>query len=191
MMYVKNDEEIRRYIADGSPRDGEPAHAEGGDHAHDHDAVLMPAYGDVVSRSELEDLVAAFKALSGMVAPDRGTPARDGYDLARRWRCFDCHGAAGSGGLPNPGSFVGFIPGWYGADFEDLVRDREEFDTWILEGTISRLAEHPIARRFLARQKIVMPPYPDLTQEELDNLWAYVEWLQETDGGLRGKIQPW
>jgi mono/diheme cytochrome c family protein len=182
MMYVKSDEEIRRYIAEGAPGD---------DPAHEHDTVTMPAYGDVVGKAELEDLVATFKVLSGMVAPARDTPARAGRDLAREWRCFSCHGPGGSGGLPNPGSFTGFIPGWYGADFEDLVRDRREFNTWIREGTIPRLAGHPIARHFLARQVVPMPAYRELTAEQLDDLWAYVEWLEETDGGHRGEVPPW
>ncbi len=184
MMYVKNDEEIRRYIVEGSPE-------QHGEHSHEHNGITMPAYGDVVRWADIGDLVAAFKVLSGMVSPERRTPARAGYELAREWRCFSCHGPGGSGGLPNPGSFTGFIPGWYGADFEDLVRDRTEFDTWILEGTIPRLSNHPIARYFLARQRVPMPAYQELTPEQLDSLWAYVEWLRETDGGQQGEISPW
>ena len=192
MMYVKSDEEIRRYIVEGSPeRPEETAHGAAGDHVHEHDAIRMPAYGDVVGKADIEDLVATFKVLSGMVAPVRDTPARSGYDLAREWSCFSCHAPGGSGGLPNPGSFTGFIPGWYGADFKDLVRDRSEFDTWILEGTIPRLSGHLIAKHFLARQRIAMPPYRELTPEQLDSLWAYVVWLEETDGGHRGEISQW
>jgi mono/diheme cytochrome c family protein len=192
MMYVTSDEEIRRYIADGSPEQPEEtAHTAKNEHVHDHDAIVMPAYGDVVSKAELEDLVATFKVLSGMVAPARDTPARSGYELAREWGCFSCHAPGGSGGLPNPGSFTDFIPGWYGADFRDLVRDREEFNMWILDGTIPRLSRNPIARYFLARQKIAMPPYAELTTEQLDGLWAYTVWLAETDGGHRGEILQW
>jgi mono/diheme cytochrome c family protein len=182
MMYVKNDEDIRRYIVEGSPREIE---------TKGHDAITMPAYGDVIGAEDLEDLVATFKVLSGMVSPARGTPARAGYDLAGRWKCFSCHGPAGSGGLPNRGSFTGFVPGWYGADFEDLVRDRKEFDTWIHEGAIPRLSEHPIASFFLDRQLLPMPAYRELTSGELDDLWAYVQWLAETDGGHRGDIASW
>ncbi len=185
MMYVKNDEDIRRYIVEGSPR---KAHH---DHNHDTVAVSMPAYGNVINERDLADLVATFKVLAGMVAPDRGTPARAGYNLARQWKCFSCHGPAGSGGLSNPGSLTGFIPGWYGADFRDLVRDRDEFDTWIREGAIPRLSGHPIASFFLDRQMLPMPAYRELTQDELDNLWAYAQWLKDTDGGHRGEIASW
>ena len=195
MMYVKSDDDIRRYILEGSPKNAEPpGHNDGGSqHSHEHDSatISMPAYGDVVNERDLDDLVATFKVLAGMVAPERGTPAREGYDLARRWRCFSCHGPAGSGGLPNPGSFTGFVPGWYGADFRDLVRDRGEFDTWIREGSIPRLSGHLIASFFLERQLLPMPAYEELTPEQLDSLWAYTEWLAETDGGHRGEIAAW
>jgi len=193
MMYVKSDEDVRRYIMDGSPDDAN-AHGEGGEngsHSHDAESIVMPAYGDVIDRRDLEDLVATFKVLSGMVAPTRGTSARDGYDLAHEWKCFSCHGPAGSGGLPNPGSFTGFVPGWHGADFDDLVQDRREFDTWILEGRIPRLSEHPIAKFFLRRQLLQMPAYQELSGDQLDSLWAYVKWLKETDGGHKGEIQSW
>ena len=192
MMYVNNDDDIRRYIVEGSARQPEETGHEMGDtHAHEHDAINMPAYGDVVNTGELEDLVATFKVLSGMVAPARGTPARAGYNLTREWNCSSCHGPGGSGGLPNPGSFTGFVPGWYGPDFKDLVRDRQEFDMWILGGTIPRLSNHPIARYFLNRQTLQMPAYGELTQEQLDGLWAYIDWLKETDGGHRGEISQW
>jgi mono/diheme cytochrome c family protein len=185
MMYVKNDEDIRRYILEGSH------HEEGAAGEGERDAIAMPAYEHVIDRGDLEDLVAAFKVLSGMVAPPRGTPARSGYDLARERKCFSCHGPGGSGGLTNPGSWTGFIPGWYGAEFDDLVRNPEEFDSWVRDGSIARLANHPIARYFIDRQRISMPGYRDLTAGQLDDLRAYVRWLKETDGGHDGEILSW
>jgi hypothetical protein len=92
-----------------------------------------------------------------MSLPEGGSPARRGYDQARRWQCFSCHGVPAAGGLPNPGSLTGFIPGWYGPDFEDLVLNREEFDAWIREGGIPRLRGSAIAAWFIRRQKIAMP----------------------------------
>jgi mono/diheme cytochrome c family protein len=182
MMYVENDDEVRQYILDGE--------LEG--HVEEHDeAIEMPAYRDYVDDGEVDDLVAAFKVLSGMSVPPSDSAARRGLDVARRWQCFSCHGAAGSGGLPNPGSFTGFIPGWYGADFDDLVRDRGEFDEWIREGSIKRLRQSRVARYFIGRQRIQMPEYGQLTPEELDDLWAYARWLRETDGGHRGSAKPW
>jgi mono/diheme cytochrome c family protein len=182
MMYVENDAEVREIILNGE--------LEG--HVEEHeDAIEMPAYGPVVDDDEVDDLVAAFKVLSGMSSPPSGSAARRGQDVARRWQCFSCHGAAGSGGLPNPGSFAGFIPGWYGADFDDLVRSREEFDEWIRDGSIERLRSSRIARYFINRQRIQMPEYRKLSADELDDLWAYAQWLAETDGGHEGNAAPW
>ena len=138
----------------------------------------------------LEDLTAAFKVLSGMVAPPSDTPGGRGLDRARTWGCFACHGPAGSGGLPNPGSFTGFIPGWHGADFQDMVRDRTEFDTWITKGSIPRLAANPVATHFMSRQRIKMPAYRNFAKADLDDLWAYSRWLDRTGGGIRKEAGP-
>ena len=89
----------------------------------------------------------------------------------------------GSGGFPNPGSFAGFVPGWYGADFKDLVRDRSEFDGWVRTGTSQRLAKNRAAVYFMSRQKIGMPDYRTFTDADLDALWSYTRWLAGTEGG--------
>ncbi|MCZ6649089.1 MAG: hypothetical protein O7D35_00310 [Acidobacteria bacterium] len=188
MMYVANDEEVKRYILDGSPQDHAPAQTAAHEHA---EHMEMPAYRDHVSGTDLDDLVAAFKVLSGMRKPPGGSPARKGYDLSRQWDCFSCHGPAGSGGLPNPGSFTGFVPGWYGADFSEMVQSRAEFDAWIHEGSIARLRDHFMASRYLESQRLSMPAYEQMTPAQLDELWAYTQWLQETDGGYQGEATPW
>jgi len=209
MMYVKNDEEIRKWIAEGSPAaehehsdesraedggmrdDHVTGHAEEATGDSGHAGIRMPAFGDLLSQRELDDLVASFKVASGMVRPPAGTGERRGHDLAREWNCFSCHGVAASGGLPNPGSFAGFIPGWYGPDFHELVKNREEFDAWIRSGSIPRIERNPIASHYVRKQRIAMPEYPDLTAAELDDLWSYSLWLAETGGGHEGAPSPW
>ncbi len=197
MMYVENDEEIRNWILHGSRTKPDEAVDEH-DHAHAHaeeshgeKAIHMPAYEAVLGSQDLEDLVAAFKVLSGMSRPPSNSPERRGYEVARSWRCFSCHGPSGSGGHSNPASFAGFVPGWYGADFRDLVESREEFDTWIREGAIPRLSDNPIASWFIRRQRVPMPAYANLRSADRDDLWAYVQWLDETDGGTKGAGNPW
>jgi len=203
MMYVANDEELKRYILDGSPENHEPVQAAAHQHSEEGDAehagaggehpghMKMPAYRTVLGGTDLDDLVAAFKVLSGMRKPPGGSPARRGFDQARRWDCFSCHGPAGSGGLPNPGSFTGFVPGWHGADFDEMVHDRAEFDAWIREGSIARLRDHFIASRYLESQRLSMPAYEQMTEIQLDELWAYTEWLEDTGGGYQGDANPW
>jgi len=181
MMYVSGEREIRGYIVQGSDFKKRSAPDEPGMPR----PIRMPPFGELLRGSDLEDLTAAFKVLSGMVRPADGTAAQRGLALAERWRCFHCHGPAGSGGRPNPGSFAGFIPGWYGADFEDLVRDRGEFDAWVREGSTERLRRGRVASFFTERQRVQMPRYRGMTDDELDDLWAYLRWLASTDGGYR------
>ena len=76
------------------------------------------------------------------------------------------------------------MPGWYGADFEDLVHDQGEFVGWVREGRIAGVAEHPLAPRFLRAQRLQMPAYAKMSDDDLDALWAYVSWLRATRGGL-------
>ena len=97
-------------------------------------------------------------------------------DLARESGCTACHGIEGSGGLPNPGSLGGFVPGVLGGNFPDMVRDVAEFRQWVAEGTNRRLERNPMIRFFWRRQKISMPAYREqLSEQQIDQLW---EWIQ-------------
>lgn len=183
MMYVNNDDDIRRYILNGSTPKVESREGLAG--RPPEAAVAMPSFREALKGRDLEDLVAAFKVLSGMSGLPSDSAEERGYQLARTWGCFSCHGPGGAGGLPNPGSFTGFIPGWYGADFRDLVRGKEEFTTWIREGGIPRLTRNPLSAHFIRRQRVLMPRYRNLESEQLDDLWAYVRWLEKTGGGVR------
>lgn len=172
MMYVKDDADVREFILDGRRHS-----QESGDIASSGHEIRMPAYREVISASDVDDLVAAYAVLSGMSLPAADSSARKGYELARTWNCFACHGPGGSGGLDNPRSFTGFVPGWYGADFHDLVRDRAEFDEWLTRGQSRRLAENRVAAWFFGRQRIRMPRYTSLSAAERDALWEYTRWL--------------
>src|SRR5207248_2210832 len=119
----------------------------------------MPAYRDVLTAAQVDDLVAFLRAASGLIAPDEERAVR-GAELATQLSCFTCHGPLGAGGTPNPRSLKGYVPAFWGADFDDLVRDDAELRAWIAKGEIPRLAEHPIASRFLRRQVIKKPAYP-------------------------------
>jgi len=139
--------------------------------------LRMPAYGDRLSDSEIDDLVAWAAAQEGVELPgDEGAAA--GRRLARQHGCVSCHGVEGSGGLANPGSLGGFIPGFAGRNFADLVQDEAEFRTWVLEGTSTRLAAKAWVQYFWQRQEISMPAYEgELSDEEVGQLWAWVQAL--------------
>jgi hypothetical protein len=80
----------------------------------------------------------------------------------------------------------GYIPGFGGEEFAELVRDDNELRAWIAEGGVARLRNDPLASYFIERQRIQMPAYKDrLTAEEIDALVAYVRWLRAGSGSGR------
>jgi len=137
--------------------------------------LRMPAYGERLDDQQIADLV-AYVAVVERVDQAASEAAEAGRELARQHGCFDCHGFDGAGGVANPGSLGGFVPGFAGGNFDHLVRDQEEFCDWVRTGTSSRLQRNPVARFFWRRQVISMPAYgADLSEEELDQLWAWVQ----------------
>jgi mono/diheme cytochrome c family protein len=177
MMWVNSEQEVREYILDGAPqrkRDN-PRYA----NQVKEQLLQMPAYRGYLSEAEVDDLVAYIRAVSGLASPTDEL-ALQGQDLAYRFGCFDCHGPMGAGGVGNLGSLKGYIPGWWGKDFADLVRSDGELREWLLEGRLRRLDGNPIARRFTEGQRIQMPAYKDvLNEEQLRALMAYVRWVNQ------------
>lgn len=172
-MYAESRQEIEEFIRFGAPRSWleNPAASE----RLAEQRVRMPAYGEALSDSEIQSLVAFASAVERVGAVGSEAVTR-GRDLARSSGCFSCHGVDGSGGLANPGSLGGFIPGFLGGNFEDLVRDEDEFREWVLEGTSRRLESNPLISRFWRRQKVSMPAYRDqLSNEEIGAIWTWVE----------------
>jgi len=179
MMYVKSVDDLRAYVLDGAPRRKreDPKYQARMEAA----AIRMPAFRDFVSEGELEDLITYLRAASGQILPD-AAPAARGAELAEELGCFACHGPLGAGGVQNPGSFKGYIPAFWGADFDDLVRDDAELRGWIVDGQIPRLAEHAIAKRWLEGQAIKMPAYGRfLPEADIDALVAFVRWVRAGD----------
>ena len=178
MMYVKGADDLREYILDGAPqRKREDPDYQAKVQAA---ALRMPAYRAFVSASQVEDLVAYLRATSGQVLPDAALAAR-GAEIAGELSCFSCHGPLGAGGIANPGSFKGYIPGFWDRDFDELVRDDGELRQWIGEGGIPRISEHPIGRIFVRRQVIKMPAFAHghvQSAEDIDALMAYVRWIR-------------
>lgn len=177
MMFAKSDQELREYILDGAPA-AKLASAEYLQEMSEQ-ALRMPPFGDHVTERDVEDLVAFLRASSDLLFPPEG-PASDGEVLAQELGCFTCHGAMGSGGHANPGSLKGYIPGFYGPDYAELVRDEGELRSWIENGGIRRLTEDPLAAFFLERQRVQMPAYSGfLSAEQIDSLVAYVSWVAQ------------
>lgn len=175
MMYVHNDRDIREYILDGAPaaKLARPEYVA----EQEAQALRMPAYRSTVSSAQVDDLVAYLRAASGLIEPKDEQAAR-GIEVALSSGCFFCHGDMGVGGMPNPGSLKGYIPGFSGDDFDELVRDKQELRGWIVDGGIPRLRNDPLASYFIERQRVQMPAYKDhLPAADVDALIAYIDWL--------------
>jgi mono/diheme cytochrome c family protein len=186
MMYVKTTDDLREYILDGAPtrRREDPDYVARMEAA----ALRMPAYRAFVSARQVEDLVAYLRATSGQILPERDqAQILRGAELSAEYDCFRCHGALGAGGVPNPGSFKGYIPGFWGEDYDELVRSDDELRRWIADGAIPRITEHPIGGWFFRRQTSKMPAYgKHLSPEDVDAVAAYVRWLRA--GAWRPKL---
>lgn len=145
--------------------------------------IRMPAWRGRLSDSQVDDLVAYVRASAAADIPELPA-ARTGHAVAERLGCFRCHGPGGRGAGSNPGSLKGYIPPWDGRDFAELVADEGELREWILGGRTQRLQANPLARFFLDRQTIRMPAFRGhVTEEELQALEAYIEWLRSAARG--------
>lgn len=179
MMWVKSEDELREYILNGAPvrKLANPRYKK----EQEAQLLAMPAYRNYLSRRQIDDLVVYIRAVSGLITPTDALAAR-GQELAYRHGCFNCHGPMGAGTSKNIGSLKGYIPGWWGNDFRDLVRDDEELRGWIRDGEIERLRNHPIARYFTRSQRVFMPAYHDfLSEQDVQALMRYVRWVNEGD----------
>lgn len=188
MMFARNDQDLREYILNGAPaakRALPDYQAE-----IDAQAIRMPAFKEFITASQVDDLVAYLRAASDLLSPPDGSAAARGADLVTTDGCFNCHGNMGIGGMPNPGSLKGYIPGFGGEDFAELVRDDGELRAWIVDGGIPRLRDDKLASYFLKRQRIQMPAYKDHLQgPEVDALVSYVRWLA-TGGWQKAPLNP-
>ena len=171
-MYAEDRSEIEQFIRYGAPRAwlDDPAAAE----RLAAQRVRMPAYEALLSEAEIADLVAFTSAVERVELPG-GETAGLGRSAAWKHGCLVCHGVEGSGGLANPGSLGGFVPGFLGGNFADMVRDEAEFREWIVDGRSRRLERNPLVRYFLGRQRISMPVYGEaVSDEEIDSIWQWV-----------------
>lgn len=163
--------------------------------------IQMPAYKDRLSAGEIEDIAAWILAEGLKLRVDAGARQPPvaatqplsadqllaaGDRLARQTGCYQCHGELGQGGVANPDSFKGYIPGFQGADFLKLTAggDRNEVLHWIDHGR-GRAVEAGFLGRFAKKyfdgQAIPMPGYQDqLTVAEKERLADYLLLLNKT-----------
>jgi len=151
-------------------------------------AIKMPAYGSTLSSDQISDLYAYYNHENNFKLPNVGAVAQ-GVIVAEQHGCFACHGPYGLSGLSNPGSFKGYIPPWEGEDFNELVHDDQELKEWIHTGSLKRISHNLFGKYFLYRQKIHMPAYGDmLNDQEVNDLVSYVHWLSGKDKSEFGTV---
>ncbi|MGI9294821.1 MAG: c-type cytochrome [Pseudomonadales bacterium] len=108
-----------------------------------------------------------------------------GEVLARQYNCFQCHGELGQGGFRNAGALKGYIPGYFGKDFELLTQggNTESVRTWITQGIDPALFANPIegtiAEYFIERQAVSMPVFKSLPDSSIRILADYVITLNQ------------
>ena len=171
MRYILKPEELDEWVLDGHPK-------RLANHDHEDQTLHMPAYRGRISKRDYADLREYLKAVMGLDAPAEGD-AKAGYEIAQQSGCFGCHGPAGRGLRSNTGSLAGYIPGWEGGPYADMVTNDAELEEWIRTGTSKRMQQNRIAAYFMKRQIITMPAYDKrLSKEEIDKLIAYIRWLR-------------
>lgn len=170
---------IRQWVVDGGDKPGQRSQV---NVSSEEDALTMPAFGNRLSEEELRDVV-SFVAL-GQYGQGAGRLdiLAEGERIARQHACYTCHGELGQGGVDNPLSLKGYIPGFFGEDFRALTRNGnlQDIREWILEGHSQFFWDRGFAglypaRFFTERQAIRMPAYRDfLSAQELELLTAHV-----------------
>ncbi len=176
MMFARDREAVREWIADGVTRAKSRSVTWRTD--RDRGTLRMPAFGARLSPAQIADLVAFVQASAGRPGPADSLAVR-GLARADSLGCTGCHGPGGRFERPNPGSFTGYVPAWDSRDFPDLVRDQAEFREWVERGASERFVRNPLARFFLKRASVKMPPFQrHLEPGDVDALWAYITWLR-------------
>jgi mono/diheme cytochrome c family protein len=135
----------------------------------------MPVWGEVVSNTQVSDLVAYIQAGLPPVAdtqpvsvPDGQGAAVAGAALYVRYGCVNCHGPNGLGGVPNPLSPDKTIPPLSGQGFRhDFPTDKAITDV-IRSGSV------------IGRAPIVSMPHWGgiLSDQQIAGLVAYLKTLK-------------
>jgi cytochrome c553 len=130
--------------------------------------------------------------LLGSYLKPESTPAQRGEASARRAGCFACHGAEGGGGVKDPGSLSGDVPGWDERTLAMYVKNEREIRDWIVHGKLHRSDGGKEGARPGA---VPMPAYGgSLSDREIDDMAAYVKavsgWDPEVpDAAYEGRVR--
>jgi cbb3-type cytochrome c oxidase subunit III len=157
--------ELTQIIAHGAGVTADPKHP------------YMPVWGQVISKRQVDDLVAYIHAglpevptAAPIVVPTGQGAAVEGQALYSLYGCINCHGPNGLGGVPNPQSPDKTIPPLSGADF------RKQFNT------DAKIKDVIVSGSVIGRAPIVSMPHWGgiIPQDRLQALVAYIKTLKST-----------
>ena len=135
----------------------------------------MPVWGEVISQTQVTDLVAYIRAglprvptASAPVVPTHQGAAVAGSVLYVKDGCINCHGPNGLGGVPNPLSPDKTIPPLSGQDFRHEFNTDQKIIDVIRSGSV--IGKAPI---------VSMPHWGGIiSQRHLNDLVAYLKTLK-------------
>ncbi|MGH3050019.1 MAG: c-type cytochrome [Gaiellaceae bacterium] len=135
----------------------------------------MPVWGEVISKTQVTDLVAYIRAGLPAVADAQPVPVPQGQGAAVagaglyvRYGCINCHGPNGLGGVPNPLSADKSIPPLSGQGFRHDFPTDKAIRAVIRSGSV--IGKAPI---------VSMPHWGGiLSKQQIDELLAYLKTLK-------------
>src|SRR5215470_14523104 len=117
----------------------------------------------------------AYPYARDLVAPSGRNAAQRGRALAGEFGCFNCHGAGGRGGVPNPGSKTGEVPSFHEGTIMMYAKDDQDLRDYILDGAAAAKLARPEYRAEMDAQLIRMPSFKDVVSAaQLESLIAYL-----------------
>lgn len=117
----------------------------------------MPAFAARVGKGTLTRLVLGSEIYAGLIPLSDEPEVRIGLTIAGEMGCFDCHGPMGAGGVANPGTAAGQVPGFYGKAFARQSKSEDGIKGIIRDGRTGRNAWWMPWRR----PALDMPAYGD------------------------------
>ena len=135
----------------------------------------MPVWGEVISKTQVNNLVAYIRAGLPSVADNQpvSVPTGQGAAVAGaalyvRYGCINCHGPNGLGGVPNPLSADKTIPPLSGGDFRAQFNTDPKIAAVIRSGSV--IGKAPI---------VSMPHWGGiLSRQQIAELTAYLKTLK-------------
>ena len=136
---------------------------------------FMPVWGQVISQTQVTDLVAYIRAglptvptATAPTAPTDQGAAVEGSVLYVKYGCINCHGPNGLGGVPNPQSPDKRIPPLSGQAFRQQFKTDQMIINVIRSGSV--IGKAPI---------VSMPHWGGIiAQDQLNALVAYLKTLK-------------